>query len=96
MADCDCGSEHPPLETLIEFPCDYHFKAFGPNDADFVAAVRRAAGEVLPIPLDCIKTRPSGQGSYQCVTVLARVHNADQIRGIYAALHRIETLKYLL
>lgn len=87
-----------PVEELLEFPCDYIFKAFGPNDpaARFAAAVRAAVGETVPVPLDALKARASGKGAYVCVSVVIRLHNFDQLKDIYAALQRVEGLKYLL
>lgn len=86
------------ISDLVEFPCDYEFKAFGPNDGEggFFRQVRQAVGEVVPVSLDNMKTRASGKGSYQCVTVVVRLRNETQLTSIYAALRRIEGLKYLL
>ena len=86
------------LSQLLEFPCGYQFKAFGPNDAEdtFVLAVREAVSSVVPVSLDAVRTRLSGRGTYLCVTVIVRLYNVDQVKTIYASLRRIETLKYLL
>lgn len=86
------------LSQLMEFPCDYQFKAFGLNDDEgrFSEAVRAAVATVVPVPLDAMKGRPSAQGSYLCVTVLVRLHNADQLKAIYEALRQVDGLKYLL
>lgn len=94
-ADMD---RHPHPEELFEFPCDHLFKAFGPNDpqGDFRQAVRAAVSSVTPIPLDAIKVRPSSAGTHLCVTVVVRLQNFAQLEAIYAALRRIEGLKYLL
>jgi uncharacterized protein len=83
-------------EILLSFPCDHIFKAFGPDDEEFVQSVKKAVSTVLPVPLDAVKLRSSAKGSYVCVSVVMRLHNADQLRRIYAELHRIEGLKYLL
>ena len=85
------------LSELLEFPCDYGFKAFGPtDDVNFVSAVHVAINHVVPVALDAMKSRPSSKGTYQCVTLLARVYNVEQIHAVYAALKRIDNLKYLL
>lgn len=94
MAELPPGT--PTLEELLEFPCDYVFKAFGPQEEQFVEAVRTAVATVVPLPLDCIKLRPSAKGRYQCVTVLTRLHSIEQLKAIYAALRTVENLKYLL
>jgi hypothetical protein len=89
---------HPHPEELLEFPCDYPFKAFGANDPEgtFVPAVRDAVGTVTPVPLDAIKQSRSARGSYLCVTVVVRLHNFQQLEAIYHALRRVPGLKYLL
>lgn len=95
---CDCGSQHPhpPLEELVEFPCDYIFKAFGPHSEAFVDSVRSTVNRTVFAPLDAIKVRPSRQGEYQCVTVVVRLLNIDQLKTIYRDLQQLPELKYLL
>ena len=85
-------------EELLDYPCDHLFKAFGPAapEADFETAVRRAVAAVVPLADDAVKVRPSGQGTYVCVTVLVRLYNADQLRRIYLGLREVEGLCYLL
>lgn len=86
------------LSQLIEFPCDYQFKAFGLSDekGSFFEAVGAAVASVVPVSLDAMKSRPSAQGTYLCVTIMVRLHNADQLKAIYAALREVKGLKYLL
>jgi putative lipoic acid-binding regulatory protein len=90
--------EPSALSQLLEFPCDYQFKAFGPRDEDdsFVLAVREAVSSVVPVPGDGVRTRSSSRGTYICATIVVRLHNADQVQAIYASLRRIESLRYLL
>ncbi len=83
-------------EDLLTYPCDFIFKAFGPDEETFVSAVRDAVSTVLPVPLDAMKRRASAKGTYVCVSVVVHLHNADQLRRIYAELRKIESLKYLL
>jgi len=86
------------LSDLLDFPCDYEFKAFGPNDGagEFFRQVQAAVSSVVPVAGDMMKSRTSAKGSYQCVSVVVRLHNESQIKSVYAALRRIEELKYLL
>lgn len=90
--------EPSALSQLLEFPCDYQFKAFGPREEDdgFVLAVREAVSSIVPVSIDAVRIRSSSRGTYLCVTVVVRLYNIDQIKAIYASLRRIETLKYLL
>lgn len=87
---------HPRPEELFQFPCDYMFKAFGPNEDSFSEAVRSAVDTVVSAPLDAVRVRPSAEGSYICVTVLVRLHNFSQVEAVYAALRQVQGLKYLL
>lgn len=80
----------------IEFPCDHVFKAFGPNDGEFVAAVRLAVAAIMPVSGDALKVRASSGGRHQSVSVLVRLHNLQQLHGIYAALKEVPRLSYLL
>jgi putative lipoic acid-binding regulatory protein len=84
------------LEDLIEFPCDYLFKAFGPNDDVFPGNVRAAVAAVVPVPLDAVRTRASSGDAYICVTIVARLQNASQLEAVYQALRQVPDLRYLL
>jgi len=88
----------PTPEELLDFPCDYLFKAFGSNDPDgfFAQAVRSAVGTVVPVPVDAVKLSRSANGTYLCVSVLVRLHNYGQLSAIYTALRQVDGLKYLL
>ena len=85
-------------DSLIQFPCDYLFKAVGSDEREgaFLRAVHRAVSEVVPVPIDSIKCRPSSQGNYLAVSVLVRLYNMEQVHSIYASLRGVEGLKFLL
>ena len=91
-------SSSPGQPPLLEFPCDYQVKIFGPAaaEAGFVAAVQQAACTVLPVGLDAMRVRKSSQGSYLCVTLVARLHNRQQLERLYAAFRALPQLLYLL
>jgi len=86
------------IESLIDFPCDYLFKAFGPADPaeDFENRVCREIGKTVPVPLDAVKTRRSSGGTYIAVSVVVRLYNFDQVTRIYKNLRRLDGIKYLL
>jgi putative lipoic acid-binding regulatory protein len=88
---------HDPDE-LIDFPCNYEFKAFAFADDDeyFIKAVRAAVTTVMPVPRDAMRTRYSSGGRYQCVTILVHLQNSQQLKSIYSALRSVDGLKYLL
>ena len=89
---------HPHPEELLEFPWDYIVKAVGHNDPPgaFVAAGQATVGETVTAPLDALKVRPSGQGTYACVSVVVRLHTFEQLKNIYAALRQVEGIRYVL
>lgn len=84
------------LAEQFEFPCEHLFKALGPNDPAFVAAVRAAVAKVVPVAMDAMKIRPSGKGNYQSVSLLIRVQDFPQLQRIYQELKQVPDLKYLL
>jgi putative lipoic acid-binding regulatory protein len=85
-------------QELLSFPCHFEFKAFGPGGegGDFFSRVHAAVCEVIAVPLQAMKARPSSGGRYQCVTALVTLQNRDQLDAIYASLRQIDDLKYLL
>jgi putative lipoic acid-binding regulatory protein len=87
----------PPAE-LVTFPCHFEYKAFGPGDDDgcFLARVHAAVCSVVPVSRQAMRVRPSSAGRYQCVSVLVTLHNRAQLDAVYAALSKIDDLKYLL
>lgn len=87
-----------PSQELIEFPCHFEFKAFGPggDESPFYGQVEAAVGSVVQVSRDSMKTRPSSGGKYQCVSVLVTLQSRTQMEAIYAELRKIDGLKYLL
>lgn len=84
-----------PLD-LFEFPLDYEFKAFGPNDESFNQALLSAIAEVATVSEHSLRQRPSSSGKYRCVTVLVRVQNRDHLQQVYGQIRSVEGLRYLL
>ena len=83
-------------DLLLDFPCQFDFKAFGPADEAFVNEVVAAVSQIVPVGLDATKIRLSSGGRYQAVSVCVHLHNSTQLKEIYAALKKVERLKYLL
>jgi len=84
------------LEAAHEFPCNYTFKLFGPNEARFetdaTAVVRRHLPDVKPQ----VSTRIGSKANHQCLTLILPVVDAQQVVDLYADFHRIDGLKMLL
>ncbi|BCR04836.1 hypothetical protein DESUT3_19050 [Desulfuromonas versatilis] len=89
-------ADTPTEQLQMEFPCDFAFKAFGPNGPEFAERVRQAVAGTVDVSMDALKVRPSSQGKYQCVTVLVLLHSKQQLHAIYAALRKVEGLVYLV
>jgi len=91
-------SQAPAQKVLLEFPCHFEFKAFGPGDDDdtFLVKVRNAISTVAPVSRQAMKSRPSSAGKYQCVSALVTLQNRKQLDAVYTALRNIDDLKYLL
>ena len=85
-------------KELLEFPCHFEFKAFGPGapDSPFPDNVLKAVSQVVNVSRQAMKTRPSSGGKYQCVTVLVTLQNREQLEAVYASMRKIDDLKYLL
>ncbi|PLX82142.1 MAG: DUF493 domain-containing protein [Desulfuromonas sp.] len=85
-------------DELLDFPCDYMFKAVGPAaiDEQFQQRVIAAVRRVVDVPVDGVKLRESSGKAYLAVTVLVRLVNRDQLERIYAELRGLEGLKFLL
>ena len=83
---------------LMEFPCHFEFKAFGPggDDSRFDEQVLTAVSTVVPASRQAMRSRSSSGGKYQCVTVLVTLQSRSQLEAAYAALREINDLKYLL
>ena len=85
-------------QELMEFPCHFEFKAFGPGgeDSSFFSQVESAVASVVQVSRQAMKTRPSSAGKYQCVSVLVTLQNRTQMEEVYTQLRNIDGLKYLL
>jgi len=85
-------------KELLEFPCHFEFKAFGPGgeDGGFSERVLAAVATVTQVSRHSIRSRPSSGGKYQCVSVLTTLYDRNQLEAVYAALRRLDDLKYLL
>ncbi|SEA66530.1 hypothetical protein SAMN05660420_02784 [Desulfuromusa kysingii] len=81
---------------LFEFPCQYQFKAMGLAGDDFREAIVAAVAEHVPVATDAVLCRPSGQGTYQSVSLLVTLHSYEQLTAIYADMRLVNGLKMLL
>lgn len=83
-------------EDLLEFPCHYQFKSVGVTGDSFQQAVVAAIGQHVTVATDSVRSKPSGKGNYQSVSVLVTLYSYQQLTSIYAELRKIKGLKMLL
>lgn len=84
------------LEAAHEFPCNYTFKLFGPNEAGFNDAALATAKRHLPDVKPQVSSRVSTKANHQCLTLELPVISAQQVIDLYEDFHRIDGLKMLL
>ncbi len=84
------------VKDLLDFPCDYQFKAVGLAGDSFKQAVVVAVGKHVDVSQDAVHCRPSGKGTYQSVSVLVTLYNYEQLTDIYAEIRQVKNLKMLL
>lgn len=83
-------------EDLLEFPCQYQFKAVGAAGDRFKKLIIDAVAKHVSVAQDAVRSRPSGKGTYQSVSILVTLHNYEQLKAIYADLKKTPELKILL
>ncbi|HEY4222630.1 MAG TPA: DUF493 domain-containing protein [Myxococcota bacterium] len=86
------------IHDLVQFPCEFCFKAVGPAVDDFKDGMLARVAEVLGRALvdDEHSSRKSAQGTYQSITLKLWMTSGDQVYAVYAALGADERVKYLL
>lgn len=84
------------LEAAHEFPCNYTFKLFGPNDSSFDDAAKAVVRRHLPDVTPQVSSRVSSKANHQCLTLILPVVSADKVIDMYADFHRLDGLKMLL
>ncbi len=81
---------------LLDFPCQYTFKAVGVSGVNFSAGISAAVSRHAAVHQDAIHIRPSGKGNYQSVSIMVRLENYQQLTDIYAGMKEVPGLKMLL
>ncbi len=74
-------------DEILQFPCDWPVKAFGPGTEAFelevVSIIRRHTRDLKE---NSVRTRPSRAGKYSAVTVTIRAQSRAQLEAIYTEL----------
>jgi uncharacterized protein len=95
--DADPSPTLELLEANHEFPCRYVFKAIGPNDETFIAAVKQVARYELDLLEDPVTNlQASSAGRHVSVTLHLDVDSATQVITIYRKLRQVDGLRMLM
>lgn len=93
---CDSGAE-AEYQAELTYPLDYTFKIIGLASDDFAEYARKLVERVVgQAPADRVEVRPSKQGKYHSVTVVARLESDDERRAVYQVLNGDERVFYVL
>lgn len=77
----------PDAESLIEFPCDYQFKAMGKTSDKFIDTCFEIAHKYdKKVTREQIKIKDSKGKKFISVTIPVYVTCLEQVHGIYADL----------
>jgi hypothetical protein len=92
------GLEQRRIHDLVQFPCEFCFKAVGRGTAGFVTSLLERVGEVLgrSVTSEEHAVRKSAQGTYESVTLNLWVTSGDQVYSIYEAMRADDRVKFLL
>lgn len=88
------GTQSP--DELMEFPCQYTFKAVGLCGHEFRQQVEDAVAAHAIVSRDAVYVRESRNGTYQSVSVMVQLFNSQQLLAIYSRLKTVSGLKMLL
>jgi uncharacterized protein len=83
-------------QDLIEFPCHYQFKAVGDGGKEFKQGIVNSVNKIVEVSTDSVKSRPSGKGTYQSISIYVTLYNYKQLTDIYAEMKKVPGLKMLL
>ena len=86
------------MEELLEFPCNYSFKAVGEAGGDFVPAMLARVAQVIGRAVEPHEhsVRPSAKGKYESVSIMLFVQDSAQLYAVYEAMNDDERVRYLL
>ena len=89
-------TEQPDPKDLLEFPCQYQFKAVGADGDVFRMAIISAVERHVSVPLDAVHSKQSRKGNYQSVSILVTLYSYEQLVAIYSEMRQVAGLKMLL
>ncbi len=81
---------------LLEFPCDYQFKAIGAAGERFRRDVCTVVSRHADAANEAVNWQESRHGNYQSVSLRVTLQSYEQMTLIYAELKTLDGLKMLL
>ena len=84
------------FEDLLQFPCEFTFRAVGDTGPTVEAAARAAVAVTLGRPVGRVEQQPSRKGNYLVLRLTAVVLSADEIRAVYAALDGVDGIRMVM
>lgn len=86
-----------PGPLTPDFPAEHLFKIIGPGDEGFPDALLAAVRRVVPgVGRDSVKIRPSREGNYQAVSIVARLESHAQLLAAYQEIRTVPGIQLLL
>ena len=76
---------------LLEYPCDYTFKAMCRNQPDAISAVKSLFSESNTESRSneiSFSIKPSGKGTYVSVSAILTLKNRQSLEDMYQKLHQ--------
>jgi len=85
------------IPEMLEFPCSYEIRAFGPSAIGFCVVVKTITLQHTTQDdfLGCM-TKPSRAGRYQMVRCTVMARSREQLQAIYSALQQSDQVLTVL
>lgn len=76
---------------LIEYPCEYQFKAVCKTTPDIQALIQQLAADVIgDANVVSVESRPSKNNRFTSVTVTTKLTDRAELEGVYDAIANSE------
>jgi putative lipoic acid-binding regulatory protein len=86
-----------PVDSLIEYPCDFPIKIMGVMQDAFAQTMVDVVSSHDPeFHAGKLEMRPSTKGNYLSLTVTVRATSREQLDNLYRALSSHPTVKMVL
>ncbi|MCC5791088.1 MAG: DUF493 domain-containing protein [Legionellaceae bacterium] len=85
-------------QGILQFPTEFPFKVFGPNDDDFIADIIRLTQLHFSDfnPKNALRCQKSSKRNFVAITLLLYVESQQQLDALYLAVHQHPATKMVL